>query len=297
LVVDNNQLSAKDNAVKSQVSQLQMRLGQLEAQGESLNKVTGRLQDKNPGRAQEVTRMEEENFDLDNRIQKDGVAIKSIQESLNAAYPEEQKLLVQLKNMQNGLPGGLSPASQGDSSLPQVAARRQKEKLKLMKMIYDSQQRQEALHESILEFQKDTPLLPAASALAHQQQLKEQIKDLEAQIAARGGLSPAPQGDSSLPVPAHQWDNTQFSQLETELKDLEKNYLQLKDLMEQMSKKSQSAQMTVSQQIEGKKLQGNIEDLNSQSERLLADLDDLRSQMVDLDKRKSRLETMVQQLP
>lgn len=164
-------------------------------------------------------------------------------------------------------------------------------------MIYDSQQRQEALHESILEFQKDTPLLPAASALAHQQQLKEQIKDLEAQIAARGGLSPAPQGDSSLPVPAHQWDNTQFSQLETELKDLEKNYLQLKDLMEQMSKKSQSAQMTVSQQIEGKKLQGNIEDLNSQSERLLADLDDLRSQMVDLDKRKSRLETMVQQLP
>ena len=63
LVVDNNQLSAKDNAVKSQVSQLQMRLGQLEAQGESLNKVTGRLQDKNPGRAQEVTRMEEENFD------------------------------------------------------------------------------------------------------------------------------------------------------------------------------------------------------------------------------------------
>ncbi len=40
----------------------------------------------------------------------------------------------------------------------QAAGHRQKEKLKLMKMIYDSQQRQESLHEAILEFQKRSPV-------------------------------------------------------------------------------------------------------------------------------------------
>ena len=64
--------------------------------------------------------------------------------------------------------------------------------------------------------------------------------------------------------------------------------------MEQMSKKAQAAQMTVSQHVEEEKLQSSIDDLNRQGVGLRADLDDLRSQMVDLDKRKSRLEMMIQ---
>ena len=55
--------------------------------------------------------------------------------------------------------------------------------------------------------------------------------------------------------------------------------------------------MTVSEHMEGQKLQSNINDLNRQGKKLMADLDDLRSQMVDLDKRKSHLETMLQQTP
>ena len=92
-----------------------------------------------------------------------------------------------------------------------------------MKMIYDSQQRQESLHESILEFQKNTPLLPAASALAHQQILKEQIKDLEAQIAAYPPESL--QRIRALPISGM---IPSCSQLEVELKVLEKNYYNLK---------------------------------------------------------------------
>jgi len=40
----------------------------------------------------------------------------------------------------------------------EAGARLQKERLRLTKMIYDVQQRQESLHEAILEFQKNAPL-------------------------------------------------------------------------------------------------------------------------------------------
>ena len=154
-------------------------------------------------------------------------------------------------------------------------------------MIYDSQQRQESLHEAILEFQKNTPLLPAANAMAHQQLLKEQIKGLEDQIAAY-----PPENYSSNSESANQWDDDQLRQLEIELKALEQNYSQLKELTAQMDKK---ARLTVSQHVEGEKLQGSLDDLNHQAQGLRADLDELRSQMVDLDKRKSHLETLIQQ--
>ena len=262
LSFDNDQLATKDNAIKQQVSQLQMQLGQLEAQGDVLNKAADKLQDKNPGRAQQITRLEKENFDLDNRIQKAEGTIKLIQPALDAGYQEDQRLLLQLKSVQNGTP--IPPMPMSPES--QTAAHVQKEKLRLMKMIFDSQQRQEELHKSILELQKNTNLLPAPSALAHQQRL------------------------------GNQWDDVQLHQLEGELKALEHNYAQLKDLMAQMSKKVQNTRMTVSQHVEGEKLQSSIDDLNRQGQGLRADLDDLRSQMVDLDKRKFRLETMIQQL-
>ena len=271
LGLDNDQLVAQDKAIKEQVLQLQMQLGHLEASGDVLNKTVARLQDNNPRRSQQISRLEEENSDLDDRIQKAEGDIKLIQQSLDTGYQEDQKLL--------------SPESL-------AAARLQKEKLKLMKMIYDSQQRQESMHESILEFQKNTPL-PALSALAYQQLLKGQIKDLEAQNIAyqpetKGGLQYAPL------TAANQWDDAQLHQLELELKVLEKNYLQLKDLMEKMSQKAKAAQMTVSQHIEGEKLQSSMDDLNHQGMGLKADLDGLRAQMIELDKRKSRLEMMIQ---
>ncbi len=122
LSLGNNQLSARDNAAKGQILQLRTQLGRLEAQGDLLNKAAAKLRDQNPSRAKAIARLEKENFDLDNRIQKAQDGIKLIE-----------------------APG------------TQAAEGRQKEKLKLMKMIYDSQQRQELLHEAILEFQKNTP--------------------------------------------------------------------------------------------------------------------------------------------
>ena len=180
LSLDNDQLAARDNAMKARVVQLQTQWGRLEAQGDLLNKTAEKLRDKNFSRGQQIVRLEKENSDLDNRIQKALGDIKLIQESMVS----------------------------GD--------RLQKEKLRLMKMIYDSQQRQESLHESILR---------------------------------------------------------------------------------SMSKNSKAPRMTVSGHIEEGKLQSSIDDLNRQGVGLRANLDALLSQMVDLDKRKARLEEMVQHLP
>ena len=158
-------------------------------------------------------------------------------------------------------------------------------------MIYESQQRQETLNEAIRTFQKNTPpQQPAEDALARQQVLKEQVKVLEDEEA---NPSVQPTSDSG-PAP---WDDAQTRQLELELKDLEKNYLQLKDLMAQMGQKTKTVHFTVNQHIEEEKLQRSLSDLKHQGVGLRHDLDSLRSQMIDLDKRKSRLETMIQRLP
>jgi chromosome segregation ATPase len=271
LSLDNDQLEARDNAVKQQILDLQKQLNQLEAQADLLNKEIDRLKDNNPRRAQQISRLEEKNSQLDDSAQKTESDIKLIQQSLDAENQQDHQL-----------PSPRSLAVDHD----------QKERLKLMKMIYDSQQRQESLHQAISEFQKNTPLQPAASALEHQQFLNEQIKDLEAQLAAY-----PPQGIPADRGISGQGDDAQLRQLEVELKALEQNYLQLKDLMGQMDKKAQSVQMTVSDRIEKQKIQGSMDDLKRQGVALKIDLDDLRSQMVDLDKRKSSLEMMIRQLP
>jgi len=260
LSLDNDQLEARDNSIKQQITQLQEQLSRLEAQADLLNKGIDKLKENNPRRAQQIARLQEEDLELDNRAQKALSGIKSIQQSLGAQ---------------------VGPVSHSV-----------KERLQLMKMIDESQQRQESLHKSISEFQTNTPLQPAASALEHQQFLKDQIKDLESQIAAYPPENPPlKQGDSS------QGDDAQLRQMEMDLKALETNYLQLKDLMRQMDQKAQSTRMTLSQHLEADKLQSSIDDLNRQGVSLKVQLDDLRSQMVDLDKRKTYLETMIKQLP
>ena len=75
--------------------------GRLEAQGDILNKAADKLQDKNPRRAEQIARLEEENFDLDNRIQKTEGGTKLVQQSLDAGYQEDQQLLLQLKGLAN----------------------------------------------------------------------------------------------------------------------------------------------------------------------------------------------------
>ena len=287
LSLNNEQLTARDKAIKEQLSQLQAQLERLEVQGNDYSKAAAKLQEKNPRRAQTITQMESENFDLDNRTQKSESTIKTIQQALGAGYQENQRLLLQLKGLMD-IPVKVPKEKPGKSP---AEIHLQKEKLRLLKMIDESKERQEGLHRSILDLQKTMPVALEANALAEQQILKEQIKDLDVQVASypKENLSGKLGG-------SNQFDDTQLHQLEGELENLEQNYTQLKVLMEQMSKKSKNTHLSVADNSEEEKLQSSIEDLNHQGKGLMANLDDLRTQMVDLDKRKSHLETMIQQM-
>jgi len=280
LSVDNDQMTQRDNAIKAQVEQLQAQLGQLEDQGDQLSHEMDKLHGKDPGHAQQVARLEEQNTDLDDQRQKAQTKIRLAQESLNEGYQEDQRLVLQL----SGVPSALllqSPAYQ-------LEVRRQKRKLQLMKMIAESQQRQADLQRAILKYQKNISA-PPADALARQELLKEQIKILEGQLTMNPPRLPA----VSI-APVLDADHVQLYQLEDELKVLEQNYAQLKELTLQMSQKSKSLHLTVSQHSEEKKLQGSLDDIVRQGEELKAQLDALRLQMVDLDKRKFNLESMIQ---
>ena len=286
LNIDNARLADRDNAIKEHIGQLQKELADLESQSDLLIKSTIKLQDENPRLTKEINRLNLENFNLDNQTEKIQSGIKSLQGALNDGYQEDQELLLQLNRAQTApLPVVPRPHESADDASRE---HRLKEKLRLMKMIYESQQRQGVLHKSILELQKSIPILPAASALAHQELLKEQIKDLQNQIASLPQESLA----TSFGMDS-QWDMKQTQQLDKELKILEENYSQLKELMGKINLKAQNIQMTVTQHIEEEKLQKSLSALKGQGVGLKAQLDELRSQMVDLDKRKSRIEEML----
>jgi hypothetical protein len=281
LSADNDQLAARNQSVKDQLSRLQMQLGGLKSQADELNGTAGRLREKNPQRSRQIARLEEEDLDLDDRIQKAQSAVKLTGGSLDTEGGEDQDRFFRSAT---AVPAQQLPPGPGSSDSGESLSL-QKEKLHLMKMIYDSQQRQESMQESILEFQKQAPPSPLAGALMHQQFLKEQVRRMQA------GL-PKPAAGGGLAV-SDRWDDIHLSRLEAELKALEENYSQLKDLMKQINNKTQSVPLTVSQRTEGERLQGSINELNRQGEGLRADLDELRTQMIDLDKRKSRLEGMI----
>jgi DNA repair exonuclease SbcCD ATPase subunit len=227
--LSNAKLAMRDNDMKQQIIQLEMQLGRLQDQGHSLDKAVEVLRQENPRRTRQVERLEAQNDELVDRIHKAQAGIKSGREALGEG-----------------------------SELSHSAEDRQKEKLKLMKMIYESQQRQVSLHANIQEIQKSTPLPPPTAAHAIQ------------------------------------WDNSQLQQLQLELNFLERNYAQLKDLIQQMERKNRNTRAAVGEHVEEQKLQAAVDDLKRQGVKLMLDLSDLRSQMVDLDKRKTQLENMVQ---
>lgn len=283
LSADNSLLAAKDNYIKNQMQSLEGKLQNLRLQGDALNKAQAPLIEKNDQLSKQINQLQQQGFDVDNDIQKDEADIKLMQRSMDAGYQEDERLLLQLKQKAPIL----SAPSQSQTKDDEIKF--QTEKLKLIKMIYESRDRQAAIHQSILDYQKDTPASPAAAALGQQALLKAQINALQMEVSSYPSSMPAS-------VDVH-WDDEQLQQLEDELSVLEKDYHQLKDLMGQMNERIKGNQLNAGEQVEAHQLRGHIENLNNESQQLKVQLDDLRSQMVDLDKRKSHLEELIKQLP
>jgi len=223
LSFDNEQWMTRNEQVKAQVAQLQAQLAHLKDRTEELNKAVHPLQAPNGRRSEQIKRLQEENADLDKHIQSTSDDIQSIQQRSKTSIFS------------------------------------QKDKLKLMTMIYDSQQRQEELYRSIGEVRKNAQASRAAVPRA---------------------------------TGADRWNEAQLAQLEAELKTLEQNYSSFKDLTKEMGRKAKALRLAAPKQSEVEKLQISMDDLNRQHAQLKGDLNDLRAQMIELDKRKSYLELM-----
>ena len=89
------------------------------------------------------------------------------------------------------------------------------------------------------------------------------------------------------------WNEDQFKHMDSELKVLQKNHDELEGLVAQLQKKAAASRAVPNERVEQAKLESNIKELKREGMGLKADLEAVRVQMVELDKRKTRLETML----
>ncbi|MBF0511142.1 MAG: hypothetical protein HQL13_02315 [Candidatus Omnitrophica bacterium] len=277
--LDNDLWRFKNKTKEEEVRQLQAKLQRLKGQGEAFNQSSDNIEEIKPGQQKQIDHLKEILIDLDHRIQKVNENIQFAKQSLDEENQEYQKSLSRLKEVKKQVEPPVESSDQKEK------LHRQKERLRLMKMIDHSQERQESLHTAILNLQKKSPVVFGEEMIAHQKFLKEQIQALESQIAAY-----PPKGVSLPKGSANQWNSKDLSQMEDQLKFLEENYGALKLLVEQMSQKTKGLKVPVTQSIEEKKLETSLKDLNLQGTQLKVELDGLRAQMVHLDKLKTHLE-------
>jgi hypothetical protein len=146
-------------------------------------------------------------------------------------------------------------------------------------MIYDSKAQQTKLHEAIAQQHQSASSSPYIKAMAQRDFLKDQIQRLQQQKPLQGG--------SASPMdPQFQSD---LQELESQVALLQKNHDELENLLSQMQKKAQGIAGQQDKAMEKDKLERSVEDLKIENYRLKSELTNLRNQMVELDKRKTRL--------
>lgn len=241
LIAANARLKTRLNAVRLRLQDLTVQEDQMSAQAAKLKLVDG-------PRAKRMAQMEKELFDLDAKLERLAADSRAAQETMGRDQKQDEELTGRLSQMGVRL-------EEPSVTVPNADRSRQKEKLKLLKMIYDSKQAQQKLDQRILEARK---MLPAASLPAA-----------------------APVGD---------WDENELRRLEAQVAQLQKNYGQWQELARKMQERARKAPAGPQEKGERDKLRSSLEGLTKENKSLKADLRGLRRRMVELDKRKSYLE-------
>ena len=166
-----------------------------------------------------------------------------------------------------------------------------KEKLKVLKMILESQKRQQEIQNKIFSLKphKDLKSERLASLerqkqlnLDRKEKLQHEISKLSAENSAVADAPVVPEAESI--------SSEKISQTENQLLELIKKH---RELLSQMNNNTESAKSTAKSDIqirEAHQLESNIETLNKENKVLRQKVKELRRQMVDLDKRKQKTE-------
>lgn len=281
LTVDNAALAGQNEALKGQLTQLRLQLGQTQQEQESLDQAALKLKATNETKTRQINEAREELASLNERLEKINAEIKLSAQGIEQKTKEEDELTKQALQMR--LP--LAAAVTVSPEVVEVKPDPRKEKLKLMKMIYDSKKHQEDLHESLLVAQKSAVSSGQAQAASRKVFLQEQIKQLEYDLAQMPLVE--------VPLVESNWTQEQLKQMEFELKNLQQNHDELEALIGQLQKKNVAQQVQPAERNEQSKLAANIGELKREGGVLKGNLSDLRNKMVELDKRKTRLEAML----
>ena len=276
LSVGNGALTAKNDDLKKHLNKLQTQFQKLADENNVLTKSAQKLQDIKPVRAQQIAELEKSIFELDEKMDKWTEEIKTSKAALVRSQAEDLLLTKKL--------GEIIPVVPVPAPKPVVVdTDRRKEKLRILKMVYQSKERQEDLYSQVNQLEKQQPVIVAGATAEDKQALLDQIKRVQDEIDQ---LTKASQPALS----AQNWSQEQMAQLDKEVKDLQKNRDELEDLLGRMQQKAQKVTATQDQRNEQVRLRASLEDLNKQGESLRANFKSLSRTMVELNKRKAFLE-------
>ena len=278
LSAGNAALSVSNNALQSRLVPLQGPLQKLMDENNALTRSALKLQEVNPARARKIAELEKEAFDIDNKIEKLAEDINASRALIEGASKEDVRLNQRLKELGLSVPVAVPPPASVDTAQAQA-----KEKLRLLKMIGDSKQHQEDLYGKIAEAQKQrTKTVVRVETSSEKEVMLNQIVVLQEQVDQLKKTAAAP-SDTGI-------DSEQFSQLQAQVKALQKNHDELESLANRMQQKARKLPLTDDQRTEQNRLRSTLAEIEQEAHRMKAELNSLRRQMVLLDKRKTSLE-------
>ena len=251
LQINNAKLREQNSLLQGSVNRLNSSLDPLVQEERNLAQMVAKAQEISTKKAAVITQLENQLADVQSRIE----IMKGEQTVKQEALEQQKKRDIELSQEINVATADLAKVPEVEAPSPSIvpveSEEEKNEKRKITSLMNDAQLKQDRLRQQIL--------------LAQKKVLATDIR----------------------PVVAPVVNNDQMS---NEINSLQKNYEQLSDLYTQLQKKMQAVPLKSVEITERKKLEGTVLDLKTESGKLRMDLDGLRTQLVELDKRKSYLE-------
>ncbi len=277
LYAGNQALVTGNNELKVLLGKRQGQLAQLIDEGNNLTRASLKLQDINEARTNRIVQLEKAVFEIDSTDDHLVESLKKDKDEFDSRKQEDAFLSEQM--MKLGISNPV-PTVSGSGNYT-------KEKLRILKMVAQSKERQQIIYDQIANTQKQvSTAVVTVETSGDKEDLLVQISRLQAEIEQLGKMA-QPQAVQRV------WNVNELKQLDVQVKNLQKNHDELEDLVARMQQKAQKWSLSRDQMNEQAKLQSNFDEINKQNLRLRQDLNDYRQQMVELDKRKTYLESLL----
>ena len=272
LIQGNDQLSAYVNEMSMKVGALQARLNQLAQENDALNQRSLMLSAENPVLTKKITALENEAFEKESQT-----------EAVLDQMANQRTEIERLKGQSIRLDEQLAQLQANVAIAPEAVVPLSKEKMRLLKLIDESKERQAKLYDQIATIQGRT--IVHISSQAEEQKAMNTVKQLEEEI---GQMQSLRQTNANVA----QKDDMQYKLLMSQVDLLQKNHDELEKLLARLQKDFKSEQQKRSMTVDDLRLRNNQEAIQKEIVILKSQVMDLRVQMVELDKRKAYLDAL-----